>query len=227
MRFFIIGKNKSVIVQYRKQIKQSGLAYTDRNPDIVIALGGDGTLLYAERLFPGIPKLPIRNRSICHSCDWNSLSAVLGVIRAGRYRIVRHRKLEAVARTAEGAFSKTCLNDFVIRNIHQTEAIRFTVRTGKKSLKCIGDGIVVSTPFGSSGYFYSIARRTFANGMGIAFNNLTRPVQHRVAKNQITFSLTRNRALLSADNDPDMIELDAGDTVRIRQSKAYAQLIKI
>ena len=64
LRIAIVGRERKVVQEYKKEIRKSGIVYTDTKPDIVISLGGDGTILLAERWFPGVPKLPIRDHSI-------------------------------------------------------------------------------------------------------------------------------------------------------------------
>ncbi|MBI2971615.1 MAG: NAD(+)/NADH kinase [Candidatus Aenigmarchaeota archaeon] len=231
LRFFIVGKNKHVITQYRRLIRKAGMRYTKERPDIVISLGGDGTLLYAERAYPGVPKLPIRNKSICNVCDWDSLGIILSGIRAGKYRIEKAMKLEAVVRNKGRLLRATCLNDVVIRNKQQTNCIRFEVAVNGRQVNglLVGDGVTVSTPFGSGAYYYSITRKRFAKGIGVAFNNLTEPAKHLVLKENsvVTVTVVRNRALLSADNDPRMTGLRTGDRVKIRKSRKYAKIVKI
>ncbi len=231
MKIFIVGKNRKVISEYRRLIEKSGMVYTHKNPGTIISLGGDGTLLYAERLYPGIPKLPIRNKSICNACDWDSLGRVISRIKAGKYRIEKNMKLEAAAKTKSGLRRKLCMNDFVIRNRKQTECIRFEVKVNTKKINSalIGDGLVAATPFGASAYYRSIARKAFGKGIGVAFNNLTKFIRHMVVSDSavISIKILRNSALLSADNDPQAIALNPGDHIKIRKSRKSAKIIKV
>ena len=98
---------------------------------------------------------------------------------------------------------------------------------GKKVDKeLIGDGIVVSTVFGSSGYFYSITRKTFNRGVGVAFNNIT--VKRKpliLADPVIKLKVTRHEAVVSADNDMKTVTIDEGDSVVVKKSDKIAKVV--
>ncbi|MBR1991369.1 MAG: hypothetical protein IJ986_03745 [Bacteroidales bacterium] len=57
-RVKLMGKNLDDV---RPKILARGMEIVDENFDLVIAHGGDGTLLWSERDYPGIPKLPLRD----------------------------------------------------------------------------------------------------------------------------------------------------------------------
>ncbi len=226
MKIAIVGKDSYVVRYYKKLLKKSGFVYSHK-PDIVVSLGGDGTLLLAERWYPGVPKLPIRDKSICYNCDWDSLHAVIRKIKANKYSIEKNMKLQAIAKKRR----TTALNEFTLRNASQIHAIRFEISINGKRIDgtLIGDGIIVSTPFGSTGYFYSITKRKFSNGIGIAFNNLTKNVRPIVLNEnaRVKIKIVRGTALLSHDNDPHMIRLHEGGVADVRKAKEFARIIKV
>lgn len=55
MKIKIISREKAFIKKFKKAIKEHGFNPTIKNPDIILTIGGDGTLFYAERLYPEIP----------------------------------------------------------------------------------------------------------------------------------------------------------------------------
>jgi len=67
--------------------------------------------------------------------------------------------------------------------------------------RVVGDGILVATPFGSTGYYRSITGGQFTDGLGVAFNNVHTPVE------------APSHVSISAEG-----ELDLGQPVEIRQS---------
>ena len=226
MKIAIVGRDSYVVRYYKRVLKKAGFIYSHK-PDVVISLGGDGTLLLSERWYPGVPKLPIRDKSICVNCDWNSLHAVIKKIKDKKFSIKKEMKLQAIAKGRK----MVALNEFTLRNASQIHAIRFEVEINRKKVGdiMIGDGIIVSTPFGSTGYYYSLTKKKFDKGIGVAFNNLTNPMKPLVIKNnsKIRLKISRGTALLSHDNDPHMVRLHESDVIEISKAKEVARIIKI
>jgi len=226
MKFAIFSLDTSLVRAYRKII-QKNFIYDEVKPDIVVSLGGDGTFLMAERRYPGIPKLLIRSSNICNKCDWDSLSPILDKLKRKEFRIEEHAKLEAHMKSEK----RICVNDFVIRNKTPIHAIRFLFFVNGKQLEgeLIGDGIVVATPFGSTAYYYSITKSKFDSGIGIAFNNLSREIAHKIIDEHSTvgIEITRGDATFSYDNNPNIMILRTGDKVRVRKSHEVARIVKI
>lgn len=208
-------------------IRAAGFVHDPRAPDVVLCYGGDGTLLNAERMFPGVPKLAVRESGVGYHCHAVGLERALEQLQAGFACRVLHRKVLAVA----GDQVREGLNDVVIRNALPTEAIRFriTVNEGAPSVELIGGGVVVATSFGATGYFYSITKQTFAAGLGVAFNNVTRDVAPLFLSEsaRIGIVLTRGTAVLTSDNDRQAVTIRAGEQVLIGRSPHSAQVIKL
>lgn len=218
MRVLLFGKNSKSIAGL---VKSLGFELTSTNPEIIISYGGDGTLLSAEREFPGLPKLPLRNSQFCNKCSKHEDEVMLKKLLAGKLQLKEYKKLETTF------FYKSfyALNDFVIRNSDPTHTIRFkTSETRDKLL--IGDGIVVSTPFGSTGYFKSITNKVFKKGVGIAFNNITEDISPKLLKDgqTVNFTLVRGKATLSFDNNPDIFIIDEGSEIIFKLSDQVAKI---
>ena len=56
----IVVRHDSKTARVKRHLKKHGFSYTRLKPDFVVSLGGDGTFLVAERLYPGVPKLIAR-----------------------------------------------------------------------------------------------------------------------------------------------------------------------
>ena len=219
----LFGKNSKNIEEL---VRENELEIVDSSPDVIISYGGDGTLLSSERKYPGIPKLPIRDSLFCHKCPNHQDAKVLKELTDGKLKLVEYKKLETIL-LYKNLFA---LNDFVVRNQDPTHTIRFKV-TNDKLL--IGDGVVIATPFGSTGYFKSITGQTFEDGLpagrqgfGLAFNNITEKLAPIFFKNndQVNFQLIRGKATLSMDNNPDIFIIDEGSELIFKLSDQVARI---
>ncbi len=215
MKVLLFGKNAQ---QIQPLLESSGFKIVRSNPDIVVSFGGDGTLLSAEREYPGIPKLPVRDSLICNKCPKHLDPVVLKKLKQGTLKFKKEPKIQTKVLNKDFY----ALNDFVVRNQDAIHAIRFAVN--KKFY--IGDGIVVSTPFGSSGYFKSITGKTFSSNFGLALNNTTEKKNPIFFKkgNKITFKLLRGRATLTFDNSPDIYIIPEGMELTFKLSNQYAKI---
>lgn len=208
------------IVTYRKDLlkenlKRIGHKVVKHRPEIVVALGGDGTFLWAEKVYPGVPKVFIYDSKTCPKCSIVNVADVLAKLGIMKFR--EEIKLEAFV----GKKKISALNDI---NIHYTppRALRYDVQVNGKSVaeNVIGDGVVVSTPFGSPAYFHSITGKTFRKGIGIAFNNLTKKMKTLVVKDDsvIKVVIKRENGIAAWDTEPKPLKIKEGTEIIIRKS---------
>lgn len=218
MRAMLLGQDSQELLP---AIAEAGIQLVDSEPDACICYGGDGTLLGAERDYPGIPKIPIRRRE-SGGGDLAAAAEILRRVVAGDIVETRLPKLEA--RTAgQRLFA---INDIIVRNSNVTAAVRFSLAIDGYVYfeEIVGDGLVVATPFGSTAYYRSITNSVIHVGIGVAFNNSTEPVNHLVlgAESRIRLVIKRGPALLAADNNPRQLPLREGDVVDIEQAAQQA-----
>ncbi len=218
MRVLLYGRTSKNIEEL---VKKLGFQLVSSNPEVVISYGGDGTLLSTERRFPHIPKLPIRSGQLYNKCPKHTDEVMLKKLLAGKLKLKEYKKL--VTTILYKNFY--ALNDFVIRNSDPTHSIRFkTLKTGDKLL--IGDGVVIATPFGSTGYFKSITQKAFIKGFGLAFNNTTEKVPPALFGDTegAVINLVRGNATLSFDNNPDTFQIDEGSELIFKLSDQVARI---
>jgi NAD kinase len=232
-KIHIIGKDSEKILKLKKNISEFGFEYTDENPDLVITYGGDGMFLIAERIFPGVPKIMIKDSKICNNCCDLSIEEILKKYKEENFVIEKIPKLKALFKGRFESRELIGVNDIVIRNSLPTEALRFKIKINSEFLKnCeefIGDGIVIATPYGSNkgAYFYSITGKKFEEGFGLAFNNTTDneiPIFLNDEK-KIEVEITRSQGVLVADNNRDYINLEQGDKIIIEKIPEIARRI--
>jgi NAD+ kinase len=206
-----------------------GFKIDKRNPDFIVCFGGDGTVLFSERTFPDVPKLILKTSRVCRKCDYppDSLRDLLANIKKGNYCLHKKMKLETEAKGKK----LVGLNDIQIHLKLPIYAVRFSLSVdGKEYKELIGDGVIVSTAFGSTAYYKATGGKSFEKGIGISFNNLhNRKLKSFVVSEDsvVKLTVTRGPAWLLADNNEDFIELKAGDTAVIRKSESIANFIYV
>lgn len=134
--------------------------------DLLVSLGGDGSLLRAARLVMGkdVPVLGINlgNLGFLTSISGEDLAEGLSKVLSGEYSLERRRTLHASVVGPDGSVRRdvAALNDVVV---HKSGVARVTnldlwVRIGGQEEEIgsfSGDGVVLSTPTGSTAYSLS------------------------------------------------------------------------
>jgi len=238
MRFAVVSLNNDKI---RRIIQILGMHYHDidsGNPDFVITYGGDGTIIYGERRYPGIPKITIRGSSGGYKCLYNEsdLENVISRIDSGEYKLKEEMKLET---TFQG-IKYLSLNEVQIHNSSPIKAVRFSVYIENDILfeNVIGDGVIIATPFGSSAYYSSVGGKKFDKGIGIALNNAYNVKYKPVIIDEgfgycinivILQRLPKdtNEGLLLFDNDDNIIKVRGGDNIKVEVSKNTAKFVVV
>lgn len=129
--------------------------------DALLTLGGDGTLLRAARLLAG-RQIPIFGVNVGRlgfltACSRDNLEEALRRFVAGDYVSDARMALEAVV-TEDGAQEQTwyALNDVVVKQGGKARVVRLHVEVnGEEIAQFAADGIVLSTPTGSTAYSLS------------------------------------------------------------------------
>jgi NAD+ kinase len=213
--------------EIRKTLTANGFKLVDNKPDFVICYGGDGTVLFAERKFPKIPKLIIKTSRACRKYDYSleKLCDLLAMIKARDYQIHSEIKLEA---TAKGE-KLVGLNEIQVHPKLPIYAVRFSLSAhGKKCNDLIGDGVIIATPFGSTAYYSATGGKSFEKGIGISFNNLhyTKIDSFVVPEDTVVkLIVSRGPAWLLADNNENFVELIEGDAVTVKKNSSAANFI--
>lgn len=225
MKVVAVGKD---VDSFEKTIISHGLEIDRKNPDFVFSCGGDGAILFSERMYPGVPKVTVRCSSKCNRCEFDpdDIEDVADKLKSGRHEIKEHMKIEASfnGKIAVG------LNEVQIHNKLFTKAVRFNVYLDDELLyeNVIGDGVVISTPFGSTAYYTSVGGEKFDSGIGIALNNPHERVKPVVADESsvIEVEILREDAYLLYDNDEEgKILLKKGDRVSVRKHDGVAKFV--
>lgn len=213
------------------EVRRAGIKADNEKPDFVIAYGGDGSILWAEDRYPSVPKITIKGSETANKCMYEKkdIRTILERLKSGKYKILEEIKLEAVF---DG--NRLCaLNEFQIRNSSFVRALRFSVSVDGSPVfgRVVGDGVIIATPFGASGYYYSAGGEKFKQGIGIALNN---PHDYKGSRSivasdssEITVRVLREDGILLFDNCEKIFRLKPEDTVVIRRAKENAKFIAL
>jgi NAD+ kinase len=132
-----------------------------KRAELIIAIGGDGTLLYAARLVAGnaVPLLGINRGRLGFLTDVspNSMLEDVDTVLAGRYTEDRRSLLAArLERRGAPAVRALALNDVVVNKWETGRTMDFeTSINGRFVNSHGGDGIVIATATGSTAYALS------------------------------------------------------------------------
>lgn len=211
-----------------------------RSSDLVVAFGGDGTILHLARAasMRGVPVLGVNLGSLGFMSDLElSELSLLKNLATGHYRREKRMMLDvSVLREGRSVYTGSALNDAVVTKGAMARVIRLQVTTGEDQLGLFsGDGVVVATPTGSTGYSLS------AGGPIVeptAQNFVISPIcAHSVfsksfvlsAAGMVTVSpaeLNRKQVYLSVDGGK-AFALRQGDKVRICRSRYETELLRL
>jgi NAD+ kinase len=141
--------------------------------DLIVAIGGDGTLLYAARLVAGqpVPLLGINRGRLGFLTDVspNSMLEDVETVLAGRYTEDRRSLLAArLERRGAPAASALALNDVVLNKLETGRTLDFeTFINGRFVNSHGGDGIVIATATGSTAYALSCGGPIVEPNLGV------------------------------------------------------------
>jgi NAD+ kinase len=138
----------------------------DAELDLMFAVGGDGTTLRAFRAVPAkVPLFSINSgghRGILSEVGADSIEQAVHSILAGKYFYDSRIRVRAFA---NGRAFPPALNDILITRVSLTRTPLVSIKLMGDEIKQRMDGIVVSTPTGSTGHSFSIGGPVLHEGM--------------------------------------------------------------
>ncbi|MBQ8877778.1 MAG: NAD(+)/NADH kinase [Lachnospiraceae bacterium] len=161
--FKITNRITDYLASHGRKYTVSSERHTDagsipEDVDLVLVLGGDGTLLQAaaDLADSHVPFLGINLGTLgfLTEVNKNDIETALGRILEGDYEIEKRMMLVGVSYGAQGEKDNTrALNDIVITRKGSLQIIKFNISVNGQFLhKYHADGMIVATPTGSTGY---------------------------------------------------------------------------
>jgi len=223
--------------------------YTDASQipedvDCIIVLGGDGTLLQAARdvVDKNIPLLGINLGTLGYlaEIDRNMVIPALDHLLRGDYTIEKRMMLQGtVYHKGKQIARDLALNDIVISREGMLRVVNFLNYVNGSFLTAYkADGIIISTPTGSTGYSLSAGGPIIAPGASMLL--MTPLAPHTLNTRSIVFSPDdkimveigpgrdggEEKGMASFDGDTS-IRLVTGDRIEIERSEQDTRIIKI
>jgi len=146
-----------------QEIRERGLDYAaiGAKADLAIVIGGDGTLLAAARnlVRHHVPVVGVNLGRVGFMTDigHRHMQDGIAAILEGRYKVEERTLLDAeILRGKESVLRTLALNDAVVSKGAQGRLIEFELKLdGEFVYSLRGDGVIVATPTGSTGYALS------------------------------------------------------------------------
>jgi NAD+ kinase len=129
--------------------------------EVVLVLGGDGTLLRAAEMARpvGVPLLGVNLGRVgfLAEAEEESLDHALEAIVEGRYSVEERMTLDAVARTNGHVLARTwALNEATVEKVSRERILEVVLEVDGRPVSAFGcDGVICATPTGSTAYAFS------------------------------------------------------------------------
>jgi NAD+ kinase len=200
--------------------------------DFLVSMGGDGTLIsVVRRSFNfNIPVLGIHQGTLGFLTDirFNEVENFLSLMLEHKYRIDHRMMIKGCAKNQ----SFVAFNDIVITRKSVSSMISLSAKIdGIPFNSYYGDGVIISTPTGSTAYNLSVGgpivyplTEAFIV-TPVAPHSLTQRPLVLPADFKIEFTITDKQGALVIIDGQDIYEVSEGETVKIEISANKARLI--
>ena len=215
-----------------------GKAELPAQADLIVVLGGDGTLLSMARAVGdlGVPLLGVNlgELGFLTATTLDEMFPALEAWLAGRMAIDERMMLTArVLRGGQAIGEYAALNDVVITKSAMSRIVNLSVSVeGQYATAYRADGLIISTPTGSTAYSLSAGGPILFPAMDaivltpICSHTLTnRPIVLPAGQRVEVTLLTDQEVMVTVDGQVGL-NLREGDTVEVRQATARIRLVR-
>jgi len=210
----------------------------DGEADLVVVLGGDGSLLKAARMLAGreVPVVGINMGKLGYMAEFSAdeFCEQFDAIVEGRLPVSRRLMLRVRCETAAGTSEHRVLNEVLVAGgeAHRMTAVRATI-DGEVITSYFGDGVLVSTPTGSTAYCMAAGGPLLAPGLEamvlvpVCPHSLThRPIVLRPECDVVLEPLDLQREAVCVVDGQDTVRLAPGETVHIGRAESAFLLVQ-
>jgi NAD+ kinase len=245
---FLRERGVKVLLQHHMAgvlgVPERGMSDADvTDADAVLVLGGDGTILATSRECApkGSPLLPVHLVRFCFLTEFapDDLTRSLSSLLDGNYTIGERMMLWGVAsRMVEDDDQSTvfALNDIVVANGPLSRVLHLRMMVNDKYVTTYAaDGIILSTPTGSTAYSLSAGGPLVAPSLQVL---LVTPICPHTLTSRALIIPADDTITVVVDRDPEDIvrvtvdgqlgfALQPGDEIRVRRSPTPARVISV
>ncbi|MGP1384547.1 MAG: NAD(+) kinase [Thainema sp.] len=211
----------------------------DSDMEFAIVLGGDGTVLSACRqLAPvDIPLLTVNTGHMGFLTETylNQLPQAIEQVLAGSFQLEERAMLTVeVWQQDKLVWEALCLNEMVLHREPLTSMCHFEVAIGNHApVDIAADGVIISTPTGSTAYSLSAGGPVIAPGVSVM--QLIPICPHSLASRALVFPDSEPVTVYSANPQQLVMVVDgnagcyisAGDRVMVVRSKYIARFVRL
>ena len=227
----------------------SSYQYTDpravpSDAECILVIGGDGTLIHAAKdlLYNNLPLLGINFGKLGYlaEVEKNNIYESLDRLINDVYQVEKRMMLEGeIIRNEDVIVENVALNDIVINRSGSLSIIEFKISVNGQLLnKYRADGIIISTPTGTTGYNLSAGGPIAQPSSNVII--VTPICAHTLNSRSIVFSEDakieieilaeknpkNSEKLLAFDGDFET-QLETCDKIMIEKAKVYTRIIKL
>lgn len=218
-------------------IEQSGakvVADRETEPDMVLAVGGDGTMLAAvhRSLAWDVPVLGFNLGTLgfLTAAEPSDLEVVIDRLVSGNYQIQERTTVAA----SIGDSTVFGINDVVVEKIDSTRLVSLDVNVdGEHFVTYRADGLIIATPTGSTAYSFSAGGPLVAPGVDalvmtpVASHSLFDRALVLPDSSAIDITVSRDRGVRVNVDKTDLGQLGEEETVHIRKGDAPARFVTL
>ena len=211
----------------------------DQDMDFAVVFGGDGTVLSAFRQVApqGIPLLAVNTGHMGFITEiyLSQLDKAIDRLLANQYQ-VEERSMVVVKLYSRDVlmWEALCLNEMVIQRQPLTSMCHFEVQVGEHApVDIAADGIIISTPTGSTAYSLSAGGPVIAPGVSVL--QLIPICPHSLASRGLVFPNCDPVTITSANPESLVMVVDGNagcyvvptDRVRLERSPYKARFVRL
>ena len=224
-------------IEVRTPITEGGTDLDTDGLDVVISLGGDGTMLRAvdTAYEAGVPVLGVNVGQMGYltEVEPSEFEAALDRLIAGDFEVAERMVLEMTVESSGSAKGRWfALNEAVLEKVHTGRLVRLEVDiNGTFFTTYAADGVIVATPTGSTAYSFS-ARGPIVSPRHRCL--LLTPVSPHMLFDRslvlapeeiLRFVVCDDRSVVLTADGRELGELAAGDTVSCRGGDRSARIV--